>query len=126
MLMASGEVDLLAAFRRHRAEKGDEPYLIDRGTRSYTWAEGVDLIEAIARSLAAVLGGRGERVAILSNNCSAWVLADWGIMLGGHISLPLFPSMTADILLGAIISKTQALLVSRCYALLCLGEAGRV
>ena len=96
MLMASGEVDLLAAFRRHRAEKGDEPYLIDRGTRSYSWAEGVDLIEAIARSLAAILGGRGERVAILSNNCSAWVLADWGIMLGGHISLPLFPSMTAD------------------------------
>ena len=49
MLMASERVDLLGAFRRHRADKGDEPYLIDRGTRSYTWREGVDMIEAKLR-----------------------------------------------------------------------------
>lgn len=96
MLMPLQNVDFLSSFRRLRAERGDELYLIDHRTRCYTWSESVDAIEAIARSLIKLLDGKGERVAILSDNCAEWILADWGIMLGGHVSSPLFTTMTAE------------------------------
>ncbi|MEO1169502.1 MAG: AMP-binding protein [Pseudomonadota bacterium] len=96
MRMPLQNVDLLGSFRRHRAERGDDLYLIDHGTRSYTWRESVDAIEAIAKSLTTLLNGKGERVAILSDNCAEWILADWGIMLSGHVSSPLFTTMMAE------------------------------
>lgn len=88
--------NLLGSFRRHRAERGDDLYLIDHRTRSYTWSESVDAMEAIAKSLAKLFDGAGERIAILSDNCAEWILADWGIMLSGHVSSPLFTTMMPE------------------------------
>lgn len=89
-------IDLLQRFSRNRAEIPDEPYLIDERYRSYTWRESLDTIEAIAKSLSVLLEGEGERVSILSHNCPEWVLADWAIIMSGHISAPLFTTMTRE------------------------------
>jgi long-chain acyl-CoA synthetase len=36
-----------------------------------------------------------SKIAILSKNCSHWVMADLAIWMAGHISIPLYPTLTA-------------------------------
>ncbi len=89
-------MDLFERFSTYRLEKPKELFLIDELNGSYSWKEGFDKVEAIAKSLKVLLGSQGERVSILSENCSDWILADLGIMLSGHVSAPLFTTMMAD------------------------------
>jgi len=37
-----------------------------------------------------------SQIAILSKNCAFWVIADIGIWLAGHVSVPVYPTLTAD------------------------------
>lgn len=37
-----------------------------------------------------------SHIAILSKNCSWWVLADLAIIMAGHVSVPVYPSLTAE------------------------------
>lgn len=37
----------------------------------------------------------GSHVALLSKNCAHWIMADLAIMMTGHISVPLYPTLTA-------------------------------
>jgi long-chain acyl-CoA synthetase len=51
-----------------------------------------------ARKIAAVLTEllpRGSKVALLSKNCAEWIITDLGIMMAGHISVPIYPTLTA-------------------------------
>lgn len=64
--------------------------------QSLTWGE----VGAQARRAAAWLRGLelppGSRVAIISKNCAHWIVADIAIWMAGHISVPLYPNLTAD------------------------------
>ncbi|CAJ1957130.1 unnamed protein product [Cylindrotheca closterium] len=37
-----------------------------------------------------------SQIAICSKNCAWWVIADLGIWMSGHVSVPVFPTLTAD------------------------------
>jgi long-chain acyl-CoA synthetase len=37
-----------------------------------------------------------SQIAICSKNCAFWVIADIGIWLAGHVSVPVYPTLTAD------------------------------
>lgn len=37
-----------------------------------------------------------SQIAICSKNCAHWVMADLGIWLAGHVSVPIYPTLTAD------------------------------
>nr|WP_297783858.1 AMP-binding protein [uncultured Allomuricauda sp.] len=39
---------------------------------------------------------QGDHVALLSKNCAHWFMADLAIMLGGFISVPLYPTLDKD------------------------------
>jgi long-chain acyl-CoA synthetase len=66
--------------------------------RDLTWREAM----AEARRMAEYLRGRdfppGSRIAILSKNCAWWFLADLAIFMAGHVSVPVYPTLTADTL----------------------------
>jgi len=37
-----------------------------------------------------------SHIAICSKNCAHWVMADLGIWLAGHVSVPIYPTLTAE------------------------------
>jgi long-chain acyl-CoA synthetase len=38
----------------------------------------------------------GSRIAILSKNCAHWFMADLAIMMSGHVSVPIFPTLSGS------------------------------
>lgn len=53
-----------------------------------------------ARCAAHWLRGRelppGSHIAIISKNCAHWIIVDLAIWMAGHVSVPLYPNLTAD------------------------------
>jgi long-subunit acyl-CoA synthetase (AMP-forming) len=39
---------------------------------------------------------QGSRIAIISKNCAHWIIADLAIWMAGHVSVPLYPNLTAE------------------------------
>lgn len=62
----------------------------------YSWAQ----VAKRARQLAAYLMQKdypaGSRIAIYSQNRHDWFIADFAIMMSGHISVPLYPGQSSQ------------------------------
>ncbi len=57
---------------------------------------------------------KNSKIAILSNNCSDWFLADLAIMAAGHISIPIYPSASLKTICQILNhSETQLILVGK-------------
>lgn len=63
--------------------------------REYSYAEAGTEIRAIAKSIQALKLPPRSNIAILSKNCAHWIMADLAIWAAGHISVPLYPNLTA-------------------------------
>ena len=78
--------------------------------REFTWKQALDEV----RRMAAYLRDRGfppgSRIAILSKNCAWWFLSDLAIWMAGHVSVPVYPTLTADSV-KAILAHSEATLV---------------
>ncbi len=70
--------------------------LADGAVREFTWGEVHDSALRMAAHLAAQGWPAGSRVAILSKNSAWWYLADFAIWLAGHVSVPIYPSLTGE------------------------------
>ena len=71
----------------------DKPFLLQpfgQDYRTYTWAEAAVEVSKMANYLGQY--PRGTKIAIYSNNCDRWILADLAIMAAGHISVPIYPT----------------------------------
>ncbi len=62
---------------------------------TWTWGEAVDEARRIAAFLHRLDLPPSSPVAIFSRNCATWILADLAIWLAGHVSVPIYPSLTA-------------------------------
>jgi long-chain acyl-CoA synthetase len=64
--------------------------------RDYTWHE----VGKQARTLATYLNSLGlpskSNIGLLSKNCAHWIIADLAILLSGHVSVPFYPTLTAN------------------------------
>jgi long-chain acyl-CoA synthetase len=65
---------------------------------------------AVAHALRGRGVGRGDRVAILANNCVDWLVADFGILYAGGVVVPMFAT-TADDQIQFIFADSEAKLV---------------
>jgi long-chain acyl-CoA synthetase len=61
-----------------------------------TWEEVERRVFRLAQSLAAEGVGPGDRVALLSQNRPEWALADFAVLSLGAVTVPIYPSLTAD------------------------------
>lgn len=55
-----------------------------------------------------------SKIAILSENCAHWIIADLAIMMSGHVSVPLYPTLQADVIKYCLEhSESQLLFVGK-------------
>ncbi|MCB9085031.1 MAG: AMP-binding protein [Bdellovibrionaceae bacterium] len=62
----------------------------------YTWKEVNRQVRLFAGYLKSLDLPPGSNVGIFSKNCAHWMMADLAIMMAGHVSVPLYPNLTAD------------------------------
>ena len=76
----------------------DQLYLcqpMDRVWKHWTWAEAFDEACRLAIGLKKLGLGPGDRVGLISKNCAHWVIADMALILGGMVSVPIYPTANA-------------------------------
>lgn len=61
----------------------------------YTYASAGKEIRKIAAALKSYNLADRSNVALLSKNCAHWVMADLAIMMAGHVSVPIYPTLGA-------------------------------
>ena len=105
---------LLQHVYEHERDLADRTWLTqpvgDGAIREFTWKDALDQ----ARRMATYLQDRnyppGSRVAILSKNCAWWFMADLAIWMAGYVSVPVYPTLTADSI-RAILDHSESRLV---------------
>ena len=68
----------------------------DGSTQDYSFARVLDESRRMAAYLQRFNWPAGSRVAILSKNCAHWLMSDFAIWMAGHVSVPIYPTLTAD------------------------------
>ncbi|WP_026146601.1 AMP-binding protein [Zestomonas thermotolerans] len=61
-----------------------------------TWADVGEQARRAANWLRSRELPPGSRIAIISKNCAHWIIADLAIWMAGHVSVPLYPNLTAE------------------------------
>lgn len=64
--------------------------------RTWTYKQAGDEIRRIASGIKATGIPEKSNVALLSKNCAHWVMADLAIMMCGHVSVPLYATLSAS------------------------------
>ncbi len=81
----------------HAKRTPDAPFLwakADGEYRPLSWRETLAKIRACAAGLAALGIGEGDRVMLVSENRPEWLIADFGIMLAGAVTVPTYVTNT--------------------------------
>ncbi len=82
----------------------------DANLKTWTFSEAI----GEARRMASYLKGLGlpprSNIALCSKNCAHWIMADLAIWMAGHVSVPLFPTLTVDTL-SFILEHSEAKLL---------------
>lgn len=68
---------------------------IDGKVKDWTFRKAGDESRRIASALLALNLPAKSHVAILSKNCAHWIMADLAIWMAGHISVPLYPTLSS-------------------------------
>ena len=61
-----------------------------------TWQEAGKQIRSMATYLQKIGVKPGDNVALVSKNCAHWIMADLAIWMAGAVSVPLYPTLTAE------------------------------
>jgi long-chain acyl-CoA synthetase len=63
--------------------------------REYNWLEIQDEALRMASYLRSLNLPANTNVALMSKNCAEWIVADLAIWMAGHVSVPLYPTLTS-------------------------------
>ena len=96
----AGLMTPLEAFYEREATQADEICFIqpypDGSIEEISWRQVGEQVRKMASYLQALDFAPGSNIAILSNNCAHWIMADLAIWMSGHTSVPLYPVLTAN------------------------------
>jgi len=69
---------------------------LSTGPKAWTYGEAGTEIRKIATALKDLNLAPRTKVALLSKNCAHWMMADLAIWMAGHISVPIYPTLSAN------------------------------
>ncbi|MHA6493332.1 AMP-binding protein [Pseudomonas borbori] len=75
-----------------------------------SWGEAAEQARRAANWLRRQELPPGSRIAIISKNCAHWIITDLAIWMAGHVSVPLYPNLTAESV-RQVLSHSEAALV---------------
>lgn len=82
--------------------------------REYTWNQVSDEARRMAAYLKKEGVQQGDHVALISKNCAEWIIADLAIWMAGGVSIPLYPTLTADTVEQILVhSESKVLFVGK-------------
>ena len=68
----------------------------DANVKDWTFKETMDEALKMAAYLESLGLEKGSRIALMSKNCSWWFIADLAIWFAGHVTVPVYPTLTGD------------------------------
>lgn len=89
--------NLVVMFFDQAERLGEHPFLWRKSEGRYqplTWREVAARVTSLARGLKGLGVGKGERIALVSENRPAWLIADVGIMATGAMTVPAYTTNT--------------------------------
>ncbi|MDP3816715.1 AMP-binding protein [Pseudomonas sp.] len=90
----------LEVFYQREARHPNKRYMVQPlpggQLQELTWAEVAEQARRAANWLRSRELPQGSRIAILSKNCAHWIISDLAIWMAGHVSVPLYPNLSAD------------------------------
>lgn len=90
----------LEAFYQREAAHPDKIYLVqplaDGSVENITWGQAGQQARRIASYLLSQGYPERSHIALISKNCAHWIIADLAIWMAGHVSVPMYPNLTAD------------------------------
>jgi long-chain acyl-CoA synthetase len=63
--------------------------------KTWTYKQAGDEIKRVAQAINNLGFPTGTKIATLSKNCAHWIMADLAIIMNGHVSVPLYATLTA-------------------------------
>lgn len=104
---------LLDAFYEREARHPRQRFLVQPmgggQVETLTWADVGHQARCAAHWLRARELPQGSHIALISKNCAHWIIADLAIWMAGHVSVPLYPNLTADSVAQVLIHSEAAL-----------------
>jgi long-chain acyl-CoA synthetase len=64
--------------------------------QTYTYRQAGAEIRKVAATLAGLSLTPGSNICILSKNCAHWIMADLAIWMAGHVSVPIYPTLSSS------------------------------
>ncbi len=64
--------------------------------QEYSWKRAAEEARRMASRIRSWHLPPGSHIAIASKNCAHWVMADMAIWMAGHVSVPLYPNLSAE------------------------------
>lgn len=90
----------LEAFYQREIQHPEKTYLVqplaDGRVEKITWGHAADQARRVAAHLRILDFPERSHIALVSKNCAHWIIADLAIWMAGHVSVPLYPNLTAD------------------------------
>ncbi len=89
----------LSAFLYWEKNHPDDIYLrqpIDGVMVEYSFKRTGDEVRRMATYLHSLKLAPRSHIALISKNCAHWILADLAIMMAGHVSIPIYPTLNSN------------------------------
>lgn len=107
----------LAAFLHWESTTPDREFLrqpFNGRFKIYTYRDAGQEIRKIASALKAMNFEPHTHIALISKNCAHWIMADLAIMMNGHISIPIYPTIKAGSINQILVhSESKAIIVGK-------------
>jgi len=68
----------------------------DANIKTFSYNDVLDEAKKVAGYIESLNYPPKSQIAICSKNCAWWIIADLGIWLSGHVSVPIYPTLTAE------------------------------
>jgi len=107
---------LIDLFESSVNKYADKPFLWERDSRyrSITYRQGRALVYKLGGGLISIGLKKGDRIALLSEGCNAWILGELAIFYAGGVNVPLSVKLTqsSDLLFRLNHSESRFVMVS--------------